>query len=101
MFSFGSLAISRGETHGFASRPRDRFALIGELRLSSADWKMCELPMWHLKYGVHFPHCQTENPFRGNRYLLHDLACALRLRTQDGTRRDKNHPVHFVLAAEE
>ncbi len=25
------------ETHGFASRSRDRFAFVGELRLSSAD----------------------------------------------------------------
>lgn len=74
--------------------------LSGELRLSSADEKMCELPMWHLKYGVHFPHCQTESPFRGNRYLPHELACALRLRTQGRTRRSKNHPVHFALAAE-
>jgi len=35
-FAFGSLAISAGETHGFASRPRGRFAFIEELCLSPA-----------------------------------------------------------------
>ena len=35
-FSIGNLAISPNkETHGFASRPRDRFAFIRELFLSS------------------------------------------------------------------
>jgi hypothetical protein len=30
---FGSLAISRGETHGFASRSHDRFAVsVGKTR---------------------------------------------------------------------
>jgi len=29
--------------------------LSGELRLSSADEKKCELPMWHFKYRVHVP----------------------------------------------
>ena len=30
--TFGSLAISSNETHGFASRPHGRFAIIAELR---------------------------------------------------------------------
>ena len=34
---FGNLAISSDETHGFASRPRGRFAFVEELNLSSAD----------------------------------------------------------------
>ena len=38
---FGSLAISRPETHSFATRPHDRFAFIEELCLSSADELMC------------------------------------------------------------
>ena len=35
MIPFGCLAISRPETHGFAPRPRGRFAFVEELCLSS------------------------------------------------------------------
>ena len=43
---FGSLAISGRETHGFASRPRGRFAIIDEEKTSNSEVteNVCHVP---------------------------------------------------------